>query len=175
MDTTTILRVSDDDATPQSDAFGEIVDESRHYVLAMTESGWSVWDRESSSEEPLARFPLSDEGFDLASDYFAKANRTARGRPHLGLGALRWIALVAGGVWVVSTAVVQVWFYLLNDPFAGFDGSSSVLRWAQALSTMAYPVFLVAVGAYVLLWLRGHADMETHRSDGRPQAGNPRG
>lgn len=152
--------VSEDHRTPHA-GWGEIIDESRHYVLAMTESGWGVWDRASTSDEPLAQFSLSDEGFDLASEYFAKANKAARGRRGPGLRALRWVALVSGCVWIASTALVQVWFYVLNDPFAGFDGSSAVLRWGQALSTIAYPVFLVAVGAFVLSWMLRRGDLES--------------
>jgi hypothetical protein len=165
--------VSDEDATTHS-AWGEIIDESGDYVFAMTESGWAVWDR-FGSKEPLVQFPLSDEGFDLASEYFARAKRASRGRRGRAPRALRSIAIVAGCVWITSTAIVQMWVYVLNDPVTGFDGSSAVLRWAQALSTIAYPVFVVAIGAYVLSWMRNRGGLEPAPASGLTRAGNTEG
>jgi hypothetical protein len=43
--------------------------------------------------------------------------------------------------------------YVLQDPFTGFQ-DDLLITWSQALSLIAYPVFFVSVGIFVLLWLR---------------------
>ena len=82
---------------------------------------------------------------------------------------------MAGCAWVASTAILQIRFYVMDDPFPGSIELTRVFLWTQALSSIAYPVFLVAVGAYVLQWLRRHGAVEADRSDGLPHAGNTPG
>ena len=65
---------------------------------------------------------------------------------------LLWTTLIAGAVWVVSSAAVGV------QSVAGYPHGSGIRRalwvWMQVGSSIAYSVFIVGVGSYVLLWLR---------------------
>lgn len=131
----------------------EVVDESRLYVLGSTKDGWAVWDRTSAADEPLVRYPLTDDGFDLASEYFAQANRGARMRRVTRLGVLRWITITAGVAWIALNAVVQIRINGIGGALFGSEEEYEVIRWAQTLGGIAYSVLLVAVGAYVLLWV----------------------
>jgi hypothetical protein len=131
-----------------------VVDESRHHVLALTDAGWGVWKKGDPPGEPLALFPPDDEGFELASDYFREARRASRTSGIPWSVVLRWSAVISGGVWVVSSLVLQTRFYLMRNPLRGFEGDELLLRWATALSQIAEPVFFVSVGLLVVLWLK---------------------
>lgn len=65
---------------------------------------------------------------------------------------LLWTMLVAGAIWTVPNAIVQVRFAgLSTGRFA--SSPSSVFIWAQAAAAIANSVFLVALGSYIALWL----------------------
>jgi hypothetical protein len=74
----------DENAAEESTGLRDVIDETRYFTLAETDAGWAVWDRSTSSEEPVVVFPADDDGFALASDYFTKANRESRIRHGLG-------------------------------------------------------------------------------------------
>jgi hypothetical protein len=68
-------------------------------------------------------------------------------------GVLLVTTLVAGAVWVVLKAIFAIRY---AGAFADLFSSQTVSEswiWAQAASDIAYSVFLVALGSYVVLWL----------------------
>jgi hypothetical protein len=71
------------------------------------------------------------------------------------LGALLWTAIIAGAVWVVLNASIQIRTARdYADIFSSPEGPAELWVWMQAVSGIAYTVFLVALGSYILLWLR---------------------
>lgn len=74
-----------------------------------------------------------------------------------------WTALIAGAVWVVLNTVIQIrqatWY---SDIFSS-EEAAELWVWAQAISGIAYTVFLVALGSYVLLWLRVRQSSDSHQ------------
>ena len=139
---------SEDDPTP------DIVDESRFFVLALADKGWGVWGRGRLTEEPLATYPGDDEGFDLAKEDFQRRNRSERIRRGPWLDILRWIALLAGVVWIVTTAVFVFKLTSAPDSFTGPGIPFESIKWWEAAAQIAQPVFLASIGVYVILWLR---------------------
>ena len=139
------------DETPIEEPTDErdVVEQSRAYELALTEAGWGVWERGRASGEPLVLYAPTDDGLDLAEAYFARANRADRIRRGPWLDVMRWAALVAGAVWILVTA-----FYLVQLALERSGSGYNSFIWAQALSGIAYPIFAVTFGAYVILWLR---------------------
>lgn len=83
-----------------------------------------------------------------SEDYESLRDRVRRGPLR---EVLLWTILVAGAIWVVLNAIVQIRFVWFTGRFASIP--SSVFIWAQAVAGIAYPVFLVALGSYVVLWL----------------------
>jgi hypothetical protein len=71
------------------------------------------------------------------------------------LSALLWTALGAGALWVLLRGAIQLRFYL-GDGLNGFqsEGEAEIWAWVQAFDGISYSVFLVALGSYVLIWLR---------------------
>jgi hypothetical protein len=65
------------------------------------------------------------------------------------LGVLLSTTLVAGATWVVLNAIMDIGF--AGRFFASEAGE--VWIWVQAVREIAYSVFLVALGSYVVLWL----------------------
>jgi hypothetical protein len=71
------------------------------------------------------------------------------------LGALLWTAIIAGAVWVVLNASIQIQTARgYADIFPSSEGPAEFWVWMQAVNGIAYAVFLVALSSYVLLWLR---------------------
>jgi len=79
-------------------------------------------------------------------DYESLKDRVRRGPL---LGVLLSTTLVAGATWVVLNAIMGVGF--AGRFFASEAGE--VWIWVQAVRAIAYSVFLVALGSYVVLWL----------------------
>ena len=131
----------------------DVVDQSRAYLLALTEAGWGVWERGGTSDQPLVLYAPNDDGLSRAEDYFARANRADRIRRGPLLDVLRWIAFVAGLAWILGTAFYQVRFTLVTTQFRS-QNEYEAFSWVAVLSVIAEPIFIVAFGAYVILWLR---------------------
>jgi hypothetical protein len=70
------------------------------------------------------------------------------------LGALLWTAIVAGAAWVVLNAVIQIRTARGYADIFSSEGPAELWVWMQAANGIAYTVFLVALGSYILLWLR---------------------
>jgi hypothetical protein len=92
-----------------------------------------------------------DEFEDEFEDYESLKERVRRGPL---LGVLLWTTLVAGATWVVLNAMFNIRY---RGGFADFVTSASEPSefwiWAQTARGIAYSVFLVALGSYVVLWL----------------------
>jgi hypothetical protein len=154
----------DENAAAESTGKRDVIDETRYFTLAETDAGWAIWDRTRASEEPVIVFPADEDGFVLASHYFTKANREARIQHGPWLGPLRWAAFISGGLWVALNAILQVHFYVQADrPTFSPNNGSHFFAWIQVLNSIASSAFLVAVGAYVILWLRIRAPAEAGR------------
>lgn len=137
----------------ETDGVRDVVIESRTHELVGTDEGWGVWDRTVPSDRAIVVYPPTDEGLELAYAYFQRASRGAALRRGPWLDATRNAAIVSGGVWLVAAVVDHVRFALEGaDPVGG----PSVTRWLIAVEGIAYSAFLVAVAAYILLWLRAH-------------------
>jgi hypothetical protein len=88
------------------------------------------------------------------SDEDAPENRTARSRRRSirewsWLDGLRWAVYVSGITYIVANAIVNI-----SYTQTGFRNASESVRWLQAVSGVAYTIFLVSVGAFVVTWLR---------------------
>jgi hypothetical protein len=131
----------------------DVIEESPSHTLALIDEGWGIWDRGDPSGEPLALYPPDDDGFDLALEHFRRLSSDASIRAKPWLDVLRWVAITAGGLWIVSSAVTRLVFAIQwpRGPMR-FDG---VFAWSQAIEGIAYPAFVVSVGMYVILWLHG--------------------
>jgi hypothetical protein len=70
------------------------------------------------------------------------------------LGALLWTAIIAGAAWVVLNASIQIHTAGGYEDIFSSEGPAKRWVWMQAASGIAYTVFLVALGSYILLWLR---------------------
>ena len=98
---------------------------------------------------------LDEDDLEEWEDFESLEDRI-RGGPLLGV--LLWTALIAGAAWVVLNAVVQI-RYAMGSPDLF---SSDIWIWLQVGSGIANTLFLVALGSYVLLWLRVRQSSDSH-------------
>ena len=86
---------------------------------------------------------------DEFEDYESLKDRVRRGPL---LGVLLGTTLFAGAPWVVLNAIDHIRF---AGGFADFASGTAAELWIWALAAreIAYSVFLVALGSYVVLWL----------------------
>jgi hypothetical protein len=78
------------------------------------------------------------------------------------LGVLLWTALMAGAVWVVLNAIVQIRLATGYPDLFSSEVGAELWAWVQAVGGIAYTTFLVALGSYVLLWLRVRQGSGSH-------------
>jgi hypothetical protein len=71
------------------------------------------------------------------------------------LSMLLGLAIVSGIAWIGLNAYIQIRQQLASDQFFSSPPEADYFFWAQAVSGILYTVFLVSVGVYVLVWLRG--------------------
>jgi hypothetical protein len=83
---------------------------------------------------------------DEFENYVSLKDRVRRGPL---LGVLLVTTIVAGAIWVVLNAIMDIGF--AGRFFASEAGE--VWIWVQAVREIAYSVFLVALGSYIVLWL----------------------
>lgn len=67
-----------------------------------------------------------------------------------------------GGVWIALNAYVQIRQARGYSNLFSSEEAAEVWVWVQAMSGIAYSVFLVALGSYVLLWLRVRQSSDSH-------------
>jgi hypothetical protein len=78
------------------------------------------------------------------------------------LGVLLWTGLIAGAVWVVLNAIVQIRLATGYPDLFSSEVGAELWAWVQAVGGIAYTTFLVALGSYVLLWLRVRQGSGSH-------------
>ena len=92
-----------------------------------------------------------DEFEDEFADYESLKDRVRRGPL---LGVLLGTTLLAGAIWVVLNAIVDIHFARgFSNSFAESETAGELWMWVQAAREIAYTIFLVALGSYVVLWL----------------------
>jgi hypothetical protein len=136
----------------------EVAEQSRHFEVARIDAGWGVWDRRDPPE-PLAMYTPDAQGFESAYEHFTRLNRHERNsaiRVRL-MGLSLWIALVSGLAWIVSTAVFQIRINAIGGGFSSQDAYEA-LQWTNVVSGIAYPVFLVSFGLYVMMWMKSRGE-----------------
>ncbi|MGH2725054.1 MAG: hypothetical protein ACRDI0_12520 [Actinomycetota bacterium] len=120
------------------------IEESRRYILGEDERSYGIWDKRGG-DEPLERFPVTDEGFDAAfTRYLELSGMERRIRGQLpttlavvvAVGAIAW--LVAGVLGVAVGAGLLI-----------LDGES---EWSANLTSLLDVVgFRLAIGGVLLL------------------------
>ena len=100
-------------------------------------------------QDEVDEFEYEFEFEDEFEDDVSLKDRVRRGPL---LGALLVITLVAGAIWVALNAIVDIRFARGYADFAS-EMESELWIWTQAVREIAYSVFLVALGSYVVLWL----------------------
>ena len=140
-----------DDPTlaPEEGPAFDVLARNAHYLVARDDDGYAVWTSRLDADHPIARFPDTDEGAELSFERFAALTRLAR-TPAL-LRVLFVISMVSGVLWTVGSAYAT-WDYL------GFTGADTQDRRTVRLvigvtSDVAYPLFLVAFGTFVSVWM----------------------
>jgi hypothetical protein len=91
-----------------------------------------------------------DELEDEFEDYESLKDRLRRGPL---LGVLLGTTLVAGATWVVLNAIFDIRFSRGFADFFASEATAEMWIWVQTARGIAYSVFLVALGSYVVLWL----------------------
>ena len=140
--------MSDLPATP---AF-EVLASNRWFIVGQDDEGYGVWSVAGERDEPLRRFPSTDEGSEGAFDAFRSMSRTRRGGP-LSY-TLFGLAVISGAVWVSANGYLAIGAAF--DDFTGSVSDQAVYRRLLQISQTAYPVFLVSSGTFVMLWLMRH-------------------
>jgi hypothetical protein len=87
---------------------------------------------------------------DEFEDYVSLKDRVLRGPLR---GICLWTVLIAGAVWVVLNVIIQIRLATGYPNIFSSEAGADLWAWAQAASGIAYTVFLVALGSYVVLWL----------------------
>ena len=136
---------------PATSAF-EVLASNRWLIVGQDDEGYGVWSVADERDEPLRRFPSTDEGSEGAFDAFRSMSRARRGGPlSFTLFAL---AVISGAVWVFTNGYLAIGAAV--DDFSSSIGDQAVYRWLLQISQTAYPVFLVSSGTFVMLWLMRH-------------------
>ena len=143
--------MSDEPAVdPQGErAAFEVLAQNSHYFVGHDDEGYGVWSTRLGTEQPTARFPDTDEGVELSFERFGALTRQARA-PGL-LRVLVVISMTAGLLWTVGSAYAM-WDYL-GFTGADIEDGRTFLLVIEVISTVAYPVFLVAFGTFVSVWM----------------------
>jgi hypothetical protein len=103
---------------------------------------------------------MSDQDdLEESEDFESLEDRVRRGPL---LGVLLWTALIAGAVWVVLNAIVQIRLATGYPDLFSSEVGAELWAWVQAVGGIAYTTFLVALGSYVLLWLRFRQGSGSH-------------
>ena len=85
-----------------------VVAERGRYVLGEEDDGYGIWDLESGDDEPVERFPMTDDGFEEA---WARVIALHRADRRLLLRTLRASFIIGLILWVVGIVpVTMAWF-----------------------------------------------------------------
>jgi hypothetical protein len=103
---------------------------------------------------------MSDQDdLEESEDFESLEDRILRGPL---LGVLLWTAIIAGAVWVVLNVIIQIRLATGYPDLFSSEPGAELWAWAQAVGGIAYTTFLVALGSYVLLWLRVRQGFGSH-------------
>jgi hypothetical protein len=116
------------------------------------------WFKEGGGKDEDSGMSDQDET-EEREDYESLEDRILRGPL---MGVLLWTALISGAVWIALNAYVQIRQARGLSNLFGSEEAADVWVWVQAGSAIAYSVFLVALGSYVLLWLRVRQSSDSH-------------
>lgn len=135
--------MSDDRVGP--DAEGSLA-QNAWFVLSSTDEGYLLRDRHTN--EPLQRFPGTDEGSDEA--WAAYGERTRQVRRDVMWPKWLFRALIAGVIlWVIPGTLVSAVYVLTSlDPFKNAQVPVWVSLWLQVIDTLGYRL---AVGSAAIL------------------------
>ena len=131
-----------------------VIARSAYYFLGEDDGGFVLWSV-TEGDDPIATFPMTDDGRERALASFRAETRFARW--------WRWClvtAAVSAVVWIVSELASQVFQIVgvgTENPFIGDPSvplSWRLHAWTGAVSAVGYAVFLASVGLAVLLWLQ---------------------
>jgi hypothetical protein len=107
----------------------------------------------------MAMYAPDAQGFESAYEHFTRLNRRERIRAIRvrSMGLTLWTALVAGLAWIVSSAVFQIRISVIGGGFSSQEAFEA-MQWIDLISGIAYPVFLVSFGLYVMMWMKSRGD-----------------
>ena len=109
---------------------------------------------------PADRQTVDNQGEDDESEDYESLKDRVRRDPLREV--LLWTALVAGAIWIVLNAIVQIRFAGIGTELFT-SGPQGLLIWLQVAGGVANSVFLVAIGSYVVLWLAAREDSSSDR------------
>lgn len=118
----------------------DVIESSHRYVLGEIPTGYGIWDRQAGNAL-VERFPLTEEGIELALDRFAELKRTDR-RERWNLPRVVRIATISGAsIWLVAGTLAALIFT--------FDLTSiGLARTFYGLDALG---FRLAIGSLVVL------------------------
>jgi hypothetical protein len=126
----------------------EVIERSRRYILGEGEESYGIWDRRGR-DEPLERFPFTEEGFDAAQARFAELRRLDRRSRDVAakvIAGATWTGLV---LWIVSGLFTIIGPFavsvFLTGPVADAVSVADVIAYRIALGGV------LALAALVLL------------------------
>lgn len=90
------------------------IEQTSRYVFGETDSFYGVWDKQAATEL-LERFPLTEEGFEQASQRYDELKRRDRHERGIWISIV-WGLMVAGFIISIVTGVLDGIYYLLDDP-----------------------------------------------------------
>jgi hypothetical protein len=92
-----------------SDESYDVIESSHRYVLGEIPTGYGIWDRQAGNAL-VERFPLTEEGIELALDRFAELKRKDR-QERWNLPRVVRIATISGAsIWLVAGTVAALIF-----------------------------------------------------------------
>jgi hypothetical protein len=134
---------------PEPDVSFEVIESNRWLIFARDEDGYGIWPVDSADDEPLRRFPDTDEGAEVGYEVFGALSKTRKGSPLLSV--LLFSAVAVGVVWVVANAYIAVQSVGFAD--GPSDGGEALMQWAYAISQTGFPAFLVLAGSFIMVWM----------------------
>jgi hypothetical protein len=136
---------------------GEIVERSPSHFLMRDEDGWALWGVDQDADEPLLTFDP-----DAAGEERARRAFTIRTKETRRIRVLVVLAVVAGLGWAGLRIVALLHDRFGEDPrFVPFGDAvlggrlegGEIRLWLELGSSVAYALFTVSVGLFLVAWL----------------------